>query len=357
MAVRLLAPAPTDTSKPRVSVLHARFWNEEALREPESERDPDQRNRLLELYNGSDRTIDLGNDQYFLEIYSGPGNETQTVVTPPAFVKRTISLQSDVTFDFDKSDIRAEASEDLRKVIGALNDAEIFSEVLISGHTCDMGSDAYNLALSKRRADSVRDYLQANGLKDVTIRTEGLGESQPRLPNTSEANRSRNRRVDLTFVTQEGAEIEKSVSQADPNAPKKVDITFLVPIPATVHEVESAPAGTLAAGEYAKGDMSPRQVIGLNGAVEPGATWIIAYSESDDALKDQADVVTGQLDFEPHETLVVRRLGGEMALNCRAHAWTHVINYPSVPLIRTPPSDDPPPPPPPPEDDDLASPN
>jgi hypothetical protein len=53
---------------------------------------------------------------------------------------------------------------------------------------------------------------------------------------------------------------------------------------------------------------------------------------------------------------VVRRLGGEMALNCRAHAWTHVINYPSVPLIRTPPSDEPSPPPPP-EDDDLASPN
>jgi outer membrane protein OmpA-like peptidoglycan-associated protein len=333
-------------------------WNEEARQSPEAERDDDQRNRAVELYNGTERTIDLGNDQYFLEIYSGPpGAATETVVTPPVLVKKTISLQSDVTFDFDKSDIRVDASEDLQKVIGVLNDTDIFSELLIVGHTCDMGSDEYNLALSERRANSVRDFLQQNGLKDVTIRAEGHGEAEPRLPNSSEANRSRNRRVDITFVTREGAQIEKTVSQADPAAPRKIDITFLLPIPPSVHGVESEPAGTMAAGAYAKGDMSPRQVIGLNGAIEPGASWVIAYSESDDDIREAADEVTSQLDYLPHETLVLRRLGGEMALNCRAHAWTHVVNFPAVPLIRTPPSDDPPAPPPPPEDDDLASPN
>jgi len=328
-------------------------WNQEARAKPENERDPDQRNRVIELYNGTDRPIDLGDDQYFLEIYSGPGGETETVATPPVFVKKTISLQSDVTFDFDKSDIRADASEDLQKVIQTLNDTEIFSEILISGHTCDMGSDEYNLGLSKRRADSVRDYLQANGLKDVTIRTEGLGEAQPRIPNTSAANRSRNRRVDLTFVTQEGAEIEKTVSQADANSPKVTDITFLAPIPATVHEVESEPAGTMAPGEYSKGDMNPRQAIGLNGKIEPGQVFIIAYSESDDEIKDVADVVTSQLDFKPSDTILLRRLGGEMAMNCRAQAYSFVTNYPDVPLIRFPP----PIPVPPPRPPEIASPN
>lgn len=327
-------------------------WNEAALQQPEAERDPEQRNRVLELYNGSDETIDLGADQYFLEIYAGPGTPTRSVAAPPALVRRTISLQSDVTFDFDKSDIRAEASADLQQVIKTLNEAEIFSELLISGHTCDMGSDEYNLGLSERRADSVRDYLQQNGLKDVAIRTEGLGEAQPRLPNDSKANRSRNRRVDITFVTREGAEIEKTVTQADPAGPRKIDITFLAPIPASVHAVESEAAGGMAAGEYSEGDMKPRQVIGLNGAVDPGATFVVAFSESDDLVKERAQLVTGQLDFKPNETLVLRRLGGEMALNCRAQAWSYVTNFPPVPFIRDPDPDPPPPPPP-----DLASPN
>jgi outer membrane protein OmpA-like peptidoglycan-associated protein len=330
-------------------------WNEEALQKPASEREPDERNRVVELYNGSDETIDLGNGQYFLEIYAGPGTKTSTVVTPPLLLKKTISLESDVTFEFDKADIKAEASEDLQKVVEALNEADIFSEIVIAGHTCDMGPDEYNLALSKRRADSVRDYLRELGLKDVEIRTEGLGESQPRLPNASEANRSRNRRVDITFVTREGEEIETSVAEADPGAPKKYEYTFLLPVPPTVHEVESTPAGTMAAGEYSEGDMSPRQVIGLNGAIEPGETFIIAYSESDDAIKDKADISTSQLDFEPNETLVLRRLGGDMALNCRAQSYQYVTNFPPVPFIRYPNPDPAPRPRPP--GDEVASPN
>jgi outer membrane protein OmpA-like peptidoglycan-associated protein len=335
-------------------------WNEAALESPAELRDTEERNRVIELYNGSQRTIDLGKDQYYLEIYAGPGTETTTVVTPPALIKRTISLESDVTFEFDKSDIRAEASEDLQKVIGALNDADIFSEILIVGHTCDMGSDAYNLALSERRADSVRDFLQQNGLKDVTIRTEGQGEAAPRLPNTSQANRSRNRRVDITFVTREGEEIETTVSQADPNQPRKYEYTFLLPIPPTVHEVETEAAGTMAAGEYVEGDMNPRQVIGLNGAIEPGETWVMVFDRSDDRLKEAAQEITGQLNYLPNETLVLRRMGGELAMYCRAHAYAYVNWYPAVPFVRPPePSDPepPPPPPPPPPDDDFSSPN
>jgi outer membrane protein OmpA-like peptidoglycan-associated protein len=327
-------------------------WNKESLQKPESERDPEQRNRVVELYNGSDETIDMGKDQYFLEIY-GPGQVSRTIVTPPLLVKKTISLQSDVTFEFDKSDVKAEASDDLKKVVEVLNEVEFFSEILISGYTCDMGSDAYNLGLSERRADSVKNFLQESGLKDVTIRTEGLGEANPRLPNTSGANRSRNRRVDITFVTKDDAEFESTVAESDEGGPKKLEYTFLLPIPPTVHDVESSPAGSMPAGEYSEGNMDPRQVIGLNGAVEPGATWIIAFNDSDDAIKDVADEVTGQLDFKPNETLVVRRMGGEMALNCRAQSYAFVTNYPPVPFIRYPP----PLPPGPPDAGDVASPN
>lgn len=328
-------------------------WNEEALKEPAQDRDPEQRNRVVELYNGSDETIDLGNDQYFLEIYAGPGTPTKTVVTPPLLLKKTISLESDVVFEFDKADIKAEASDDLTKVAEALNEVDFFSEILIVGHTCDMGSDDYNLELSERRADSVRDYLQQAGLKDVQIRTEGHGEREPRVANDSIANRSRNRRVDITFVTKQGEEIEAVVSEAAPGAPKKYEYTFMLPVPPTVHEVESESAGSMAAGEYSEGDMDPRQVIGLNGAIEPGETWIIAFDQSDDAIKDKAQVVTGQLDFKANETLLVRRMGGEMALNCRAQSYAFVLNYPPVPFVRYPDVI----PPPPPGANDVASPN
>ena len=329
-------------------------WNQAALQQTASERDPDDHNRAIELYNGSDETIDLGNGQYFLEIYTG-GPDTRTVVTPPLLVKKTISLESDVTFEFDKAEIRGEASDDLQQVVKALNDADIFSEILISGYTCDLGPDAYNQVLSERRADSVKSFLQEAGLKDVAIRTEGLGEANPRLPNISEANRARNRRVDITFVTKEGEEFETSVAESDAGGPKKVEYTFLVPIPPTVHEVESEPAGSMVAGEYYEGGDSPRQVIGLNGAVEPGQTFTVAYSESDDELKDKAQLVTNQLDFLPNETLVVRRLGGEMALNCRAQSYAYVTNYPSVPFIRYPNPDPVPAPRPP--NVEVASPN
>jgi outer membrane protein OmpA-like peptidoglycan-associated protein len=328
-------------------------WNDEALQNPPDERDPEHRNRVLELYNGSDETIDLGKDQYFLEIYAGPGTETSTVKTPPLLLKKTISLESDVVFEFDKSEVRAEASEDLKKIVAVLNEYDFFSEILIVGHTCDMGNDDYNVALSERRANSVRDFLQQAGLKDVQIRTEGHGEREPRLPNDSDENRNRNRRVDITFVTREGEEIERSVSAADSGQPKKYEYTFLLPIPPTVHEVENQSAGSMAAGEYSEGEMDPRQVIGLNGAIESGETWVIAFDQSDDEIRELANEVTGQLDFKPNETLVVRRMGGEMAMNCRVQSYSYVLNYPPVPFIRYPD----PFPPSPPRNDEVASPN
>jgi hypothetical protein len=167
--------------------------------------------------------------------------------------------------------------------------------------------------LSERRADSVRDFLQEWGLKHVPIRTEGIGE------------------------------------------PKKWEYTFLLPIPPTVHEVESEAAGTMVDGEYTEGDMDPRQVIGLNGAIEAGETWIIAFDQSDDEIKDVAQEITGQLDYKPNETLVVRRLGGDMALNCRAQSYAYVTNFPPIPFVRYPDPDPTPSPRPP--DDEVASPN
>lgn len=333
-------------------------WNAEALAMPETERDPADRNRSLELYNGTRREIDLGAAQYILEIYgtgAEPQPRAQAVAFPARTVRQTISLAADVTFDFDRSEIRPQASRTLDELITSMNDTDIFSEVLVTGHTCDIGTDEYNQGLSERRANSVRRYLEQHGLEVSAVRAEGKGELEPRLPNTSQGNRSLNRRVDITFVTREGVAVEETIIAGEGGQPDRYVYTFTQPEEqAAAAAAVTAPAQPAAApGQFIEGEREPRQVIGLNGVIEPGETFVVTYDESDEALIEAADLVTGQLDYLPNETLVIRRFGGEMALHCRAHAYAFVANFPPLPWIR-PPFPGPVNPPPPP---DRASPD
>lgn len=71
----------------------------------------------------------------------------------------------------------------------------------IQGHTDDIGHDANNLALSKDRAFTVFEYLSAKGIKNTRLSFKGFGESNPKLPNTSTANRAKNRRTDFKIVS------------------------------------------------------------------------------------------------------------------------------------------------------------
>ena len=71
----------------------------------------------------------------------------------------------------------------------------------VTGHSDDVGSDAFNLALSKARADAVAAALTARlAGAPVAITASGLGKANPVAPNTDEAGRAKNRRVELTFI-------------------------------------------------------------------------------------------------------------------------------------------------------------
>ena len=72
--------------------------------------------------------------------------------------------------------------------------------MLIVGHTDDVGSDAFNLDLSKRRANSVKNYLVSKGVVDAMVTTDGKGETMPLVPNDSAENRATNRRVAFTIT-------------------------------------------------------------------------------------------------------------------------------------------------------------
>ena len=74
------------------------------------------------------------------------------------------------------------------------------SFIEIVGHTDDVGDDAYNMALSKQRAESVRDYLVGKGLDASKVVTTGKGESMPIASNNTPEGRAENRRVQVLLL-------------------------------------------------------------------------------------------------------------------------------------------------------------
>jgi len=114
-----------------------------------------------------------------------------------------ITLSSDVLFDFDKWNIRPDAQEALQEILKALTGRYGGLPFQIHGHTDAKGTDAYNMKLSKRRADAVKTWFVAHGIPAKRITTFAHGESQPVAPNTKKdgsdnpAGRQLNRRVEI----------------------------------------------------------------------------------------------------------------------------------------------------------------
>jgi outer membrane protein OmpA-like peptidoglycan-associated protein len=103
---------------------------------------------------------------------------------------------SDVLFDVDKATLKPATRETLAKVAGILLSHPTL-RVSVEGHTDSTGSDEYNLKLSQRRADSVREYLIENGISASNIEAHGMGKSQPVASNDTAAGRQQNRRVEM----------------------------------------------------------------------------------------------------------------------------------------------------------------
>lgn len=105
-----------------------------------------------------------------------------------------------VLFEFDSSVLRQEARAELDQAVELLNAHNDMILVEVGGHTCDIGSIAYNQGLSERRAQAVADYLTSAGISADRLVVRGHGETRPRVPNTSIENRQQNRRVELSVL-------------------------------------------------------------------------------------------------------------------------------------------------------------
>jgi len=103
----------------------------------------------------------------------------------------------DVYFDFDRFSLTDAAQRILAQAVDALR-ADPTLRVRIEGHTCNIGTAEYNLALGDRRARSVQQYLVSNGIGADRLTTVSFGEEQPKYDNSREETRRLNRRAAMT---------------------------------------------------------------------------------------------------------------------------------------------------------------
>ena len=109
-----------------------------------------------------------------------------------------VTFASGLLYDFDSDVVRDDAKINLRE-LGASLTKYPNTELLIIGHTDQLGSNAYNQGLSERRANAAATYLVSQGVSGSRMGTRGLGETEPVATNETEAGRQANRRVEVAI--------------------------------------------------------------------------------------------------------------------------------------------------------------
>ena len=108
-----------------------------------------------------------------------------------------ITLSGSVVFASNQALILPAAQARLNQVSEALLSTNSLRNLVVEGHTDSIGSEAYNMQLSQRRADSVRSYLISRGYPADKIEASGIGEIRPIASNSNPEGRSNNRRVEI----------------------------------------------------------------------------------------------------------------------------------------------------------------
>jgi OOP family OmpA-OmpF porin len=110
-------------------------------------------------------------------------------------------IQQNINFDFNSAKIKDSAESIIQSIASDLQSEKYLDiKVLVKGHTDSTGSDDYNLKLSQKRADSVKNKLVEKGVNENRVTTEGYGELEPLEPNLTKEGRAANRRAEITFI-------------------------------------------------------------------------------------------------------------------------------------------------------------
>ena len=126
---------------------------------------------------------------------------------PGAIVERVgeglqVTFESGLLFDYDSDVLRDPARKNLATLASSLEKYPN-TDLMIVGHTDATGPDSYNMTLSERRAAAASNYLAAQGVSRERLRSTGRGETEPLVSNDTEADRQKNRRVEVAIYANE----------------------------------------------------------------------------------------------------------------------------------------------------------
>lgn len=145
------------------------------------------------------RLPDVDVDPARLESRKLPGQDKVDVFTGEG--KVSYVAPGDVLFDTDQATIRPDAARALHAIAVKIRATSPNARLRVEGHTDDRGDATYGLRLSERRAQAVANWLiRTEKFNPSLITTKGFGEAAPAVPNTSAANRQKNRRVVITVA-------------------------------------------------------------------------------------------------------------------------------------------------------------
>jgi len=149
--------------------------------------------------NGSKEVCPKGTTLYTVSV-AGPGGTrtAATTVTVIPLSKKTMVFDAVALFDVDKADLKPEGMEQIRKYREeAQAEFSRADKIIITGHTDNTGSADYNMKLSLRRAEAVRDYLLGLGIDPAKLEVKGEGMTNPAADNSTAEGRAKNRRVEV----------------------------------------------------------------------------------------------------------------------------------------------------------------
>ena len=146
---------------------------------------------------------DSDNDGVTDDIDKCPGTPRGVAVDATGCpLKGSVTLEG-INFEYNSALLTAESRHTLGELAANLKKYPRL-RIELQGHTDSVGSDAYNRALSQRRADSVRQYLIDHGVSADRLTARGYGETQPVDNNNTDAGRARNRRVVMDVIANPG---------------------------------------------------------------------------------------------------------------------------------------------------------
>jgi outer membrane protein OmpA-like peptidoglycan-associated protein/tetratricopeptide (TPR) repeat protein len=168
--------------------------------------DAQQGDFLATLTSGNDYGLNISKNGYlfYSEHFSVAGHEQLTdpfniiVLLQPIEVGDKVILNN-VFFDTNKFNLRDESVAELQKLVDFLN-LNPTLHIEVSGHTDNVGNDAANQILSENRAKAVCQYLVTNSIIAARLSYKGYGKTQPITPNTTDADRQKNRRTEIKIV-------------------------------------------------------------------------------------------------------------------------------------------------------------